>query len=283
MDLHDGEWLDRMYNNRALVPDHAQFFERWKRESEAARRSSECVLDVRYGPAAGETLDVFPAPRALAQTVVFIHGGYWRSLDKSDQSFLGPVFQEAGACVVIPNYDLCPAVTIPEITLQMCRALAWTWKHAPDYGGDPRQITVMGHSAGGHLAAMMLECDWPAFDPELPADVVSKALSISGLFDLEPMMHTPFLKDSLRLTAEDALRASPAFMPAPAAATLYAVVGGEESPEFQRQNQLIRERWGESVVEVCESLPGLHHFSMLDALAAPGHPLQQLALELLWR
>jgi arylformamidase len=121
---------------------------------------------------------------------------------------------------VLPNYDLCPAVTIPEITLQMVRAMAWTWKNAPTYGGDPRQITVIGHSAGGHLAAMMLACDWQRADPDLPVDVVMKAMSLSGLYDLEPVRHTPFLRDSLRLTDADALRASPAFLPAPEAATL---------------------------------------------------------------
>jgi arylformamidase len=280
---HDGPWLDRMYNNRERVPGHQAYFDRWRSASGQARRDNECVLDIAYGDTPGQTLDVFPAPRALAQTLVFIHGGWWRSLDKSDHSFLGPVFQEAGACVVIPNYDLCPAVTIPEITLQMVRALAWTWMHAPDYGGDPRRITVVGHSAGGHLATMMLACDWRAWNPELPGDVVTKALSISGLHDLEPIRHTPFLKESLRLTREDALRASPARLPAPSGATLYAVAGGDESPEFLRQNQLIREKWGPGCVEVAEALPGLDHFSIVDALALPGHPLQHLALELLWR
>lgn len=283
MNLNDGAWLDRMYNNRALVPDHERYFERWKRASEVARRGAECTLDIAYGDSPGEKLDVFPAPQARAGTLVFIHGGYWRSLDKGDFSFLGPVFQEAGACVVIPNYDLCPAVTIPQITLQMVRAVAWTWKHAPDFGGDPRRITVVGHSAGGHLAAMMLACDWRGFDPELPTDTVTKALSISGLYDLEPLMHTPFLQQSLRLTPEDALRASPAFLPAPAGATLFSVAGGDESPEFLRQNELIRRAWGEECVEVAEALPGLNHFSVMDALASPGHALQQLALELLWR
>jgi len=241
------------------------------------------VLDIPYGPTAGQTLDVFPAPRARAQTVVFIHGGYWRSLDKSDHSFIAPTFQEAGACVVLPNYDLCPAVTIPEITLQMVRAMAWTWKNAPTYGGDPRQITVIGHSAGGHLAAMMLTCDWQRADPDLPSDVVMKGMSLSGLYDLEPVGHTPFLRDSLRLTDADALRASPAFLPAPQAATLYAVAGAEESPEFIRQNRLIREAWGTGCVEVCEAMPGLNHFSILEALVQPGHAVQELALELTWR
>lgn len=282
MEEHDGDWHDRMYNNRALVPEHAQHFERWKRASQAARENSECILDVAYGEGAGDRVDVFPAPRARAQTVVFIHGGYWRSLDKSDHSFVAAPFQEAGACVMVPNYDLCPAVTIPQIVMQAARAVAWAWKHAPDYGGDPRQVTLMGHSAGGHLAAMLLECDWQALDPDLPSDVATKALSLSGLHDLHPIMRTPFLQGSLHLTPEDALRCSPALMPAPRGSTLYAVCGGDESPEFIRQNRLIRDAWGEEVVQVCEALPGLQHFSILEALATPGQ-LQQLALELMWR
>ncbi|HZY20728.1 MAG TPA: alpha/beta hydrolase [Ramlibacter sp.] len=283
MAKHDPVWLDRMYNNRALVPDHAQHFERWAEASAVARKWPEAVLDVPYGEGPGETLDVFPAEQARSPVVVFIHGGYWRSLDKNDHSFVAPAFNEAGACVVIPNYDLCPAVTIPDITLQMVKALSWTWKHAPDHGGDPRQITVIGHSAGGHLAAMMLACDWSRWDPELPSDVTRKALSISGLYELEPLRHTPFLQESLRLTAADALRASPARLPAPQAATLYTVAGADESAEFLRHNRLIREAWGEECVPVCEALPGLNHFSVLETLVDPGQPLHQLALELMAR
>ena len=282
MDRNDGEWLDRMYNNRALVPEYEEHFARWRRNSERVRREGECVLDVGYGPTPLQVLDVFPAPRPHAHTLVFIHGGYWRSLDKSDHSFVAPTFQEAGACVVVPNYDLCPAVTIPEIALQMVRALVWTWKNVATYGGDPRRITVVGHSAGGHLAAMLLACDWRRAHPDLPKDLVTKALSISGLHDLAPVGRTPFLRDSLRLTDADALRASPAFMPAPSG-TLYAVAGADESPEFLRQNTLIRESWGTRCVEVCDALPGLNHFSILEALAQPGHALQEMALELLER
>ena len=281
MEEHDGAWHDRMYNNRALVPGHAKHFEHWKQASLQARRDTECVLDVPYGEGANETLDVFPAARARSQTVVFIHGGYWRSLDKSDHSFVAAPFQEAGACVMVPNYDLCPAVTIPQIALQVARAVAWAWKHAPDYGGDPRMVTLMGHSAGGHLTAMLLACDWTALDPDLPGDVATKGLSLSGLHDLRPIARTPFLQQDLRLTDADALRCSPALMPAPQGSTLYAVCGADESPEFVRQNRLIRDAWGEEVVPVCEALPGLQHFSILEALAAPG-PLQELALELMW-
>ena len=283
MDLNDGAWLDRMYNNRALVPDHEEHFARWRRASERVRDEGECVLDVPYGPSPLQALDVFPAPRPHAHTVVFIHGGYWRSLDKADHSYVAPTFQESGACVVMPNYDLCPAVTIPEITMQMVRALMWTWKNVATYGGDPRRITVVGHSAGGHLAAMLLACEWRRVDPAMPKDLVTKALSISGLYDLVPVGRTPFLRDSLRLTEADAVRASPALLPAPEGATLFTVAGALESPEFLRQNTLIRQAWGGGCVEVCEEMPGLNHFNVLDALAQPGHVLQEMALDLVQR
>ena len=183
--------------------------------------------------------------------------------------------------MVLPNYALCPAVTIPEITLQMVKALAWTWRHIAQYGGDPSRITVAGHSAGGHLAAMLLACDWKAVAPDLPADLVKNALSISGLYELEPLMHTPFLQESLRLTPQDALRASPAYLPCPAKGQLYSVAGADESEEFLRQNALIEKAWGAKTVPVCEALPGLNHFSIVEAFAQPGHRLNGLGLQLL--
>jgi arylformamidase len=283
----DPAWLDRMYNNRALVPEHPAHFSRWSETSAQARSTQPCTLDISYGQGSAETLDVFPAAGtavsvpAGAPVMVFIHGGYWRSLDKADHSFVAPAFTGAGACVVIPNYDLCPAVTIPQITLQMVRALAWTWRHIAEYGGDPERITVAGHSAGGHLAAMLLACDWRAYANDLPPDLLKNALSISGLYDLEPMRHTPFLKDSLKLTPEQVRQASPALLPPPKQGTLYSVAGADESAEFLRQSLLIQQAWGDKTVPVCESLRGLNHFSVLEALTEPSHRLHQMALDLL--
>lgn len=285
MPRYDPEWLDRMYNNRALVPAHAAHFARWSRESAAVRQQARCLLDLPYGADAGETLDVFPGAAAHAPVLVFIHGGYWRSLDKSDHSFLAPAFTRTGVCVVMPNYALCPAVTIPEITLQMVRALAWTWRHIAEHGGDPGRITVAGHSAGGHLAAMVLTCAWRSWASDLPASLVKNALSISGVYDLAPLRLTPFLKDSLRLTPAQVKKASPAGLPRPKVVKrrgqLYSVAGGDESAEFLRQNQLIRDAWGSKAVPVCEALPGLNHFSVLEALVDPGHRLNALAFQLL--
>lgn len=276
----DPAWLDRMYNNRALVPEHAEYFRRWLEWSRDVPRTQQCVLDVRYGGGRNEHLDIFPAAQEKAPVLVFIHGGYWRSLDKREHSFVAPPFTRDGVCVVVPNYALCPEATIPEIVLQMVSAVSWTYRNIARHGGDPSRITVAGHSAGGHLAAMMLSCVWNVHGFDLPRHVVRNALSISGLYDLEPVMHTPFLRQSLRLTAPQALMASPAMLPAPDG-VLYTVAGALESEEFLRHNRLIQKAWGKKTVPVCETLPGLDHFSILEALADPSHRLYQLAMQLL--
>lgn len=281
MNLKDPAWLDSMYNNRSLVPDYATYFDNWVQASKAARSSQPCKLDVAYGTAPGEKLDVFAGAAKDAPVMVFIHGGYWRSLDKADHSFVAPAFTKSGACVVVVNYDLCPAVTIPGITMQMVRALAWVHRNIAQHGGNPKRITVVGHSAGGHLAAMMLACSWKAFAADLPADLVKGAMSISGLYDLEPLRHAPNVKDSLKLTPAQVRKASPALLPAPKHRTLYSVVGGIESAEFLRHNQLIQQAWGNKTVPVCEELPGLHHFSVVDALVQPSHRLHHLAQQLI--
>ena len=277
----DPAWLDRMYNNRALVPEHEAHFSRWRETSAQARGAQPCTLDLAFGASSGETLDVFPAAEPGAPVVVFIHGGYWRSLDKSEHSFVAPAFTSEGACVVIPNYDLCPLVTIPQITLQMVKALAWTYRNAARFGGDPKRITVVGHSAGGHLAAMLLTCLWPVHAKDLPANLVKNALSISGLYELESVMQTPFLKDSLRLTPAQVRQASPAWLPRPKNGVLYAIAGANESEEFLRHNALIEQAWGSQAVPVREALLGQNHFSIVEALIQPGHRLNDLALQLM--
>lgn len=284
MTSYDSDWLDRAYNNRALVPEHPAFLARWAEDSARTRTSERCTLDVPYGEGAGERLDIFPTDAPNAPVLVFFHGGFWRALDKSDHSCLAPPFTRQGVCVVLPNYALCPGteeepVTIPHIVRQAVRALAWVWRHIAEHGGDPARITVAGHSAGGHLAAMLAACDWAAAG--LPAVPLRNALSLSGLYELEPIRHTPHLQAVLRLTPEDAAMASPAWLPAPAGVELHAVVGADESLEFLRHNQLIASAWGRHAVPVCEVAPGLHHFSIVDAFAEPGHAVHRMATRLL--
>jgi arylformamidase len=280
----DSAWLDAQYNNRALVPDHAEYFRRWAEASALVRRQARAVLGLRYGAAPKSMLDVFPTDAvggAQAPVLVFIHGGYWRSLDKSDFSFVAPSFTADGAMVVVPNYDLCPAVSVEHIALQMTEALAWTVRHAAEHGGDPARIAVAGHSAGGHLVAMLLSCRWKEVAEDLPAAPLTGGLAISGLFDLEPLRHTTILQPDLKLTPASVARLSPAFFPRPKAGKLYTTVGLDESSEFLRQNTLIRDVWGPTAVPVCETLPGKHHFSVLESLVDPEGRLHELALRLL--
>jgi arylformamidase len=278
----DPAWLDTMYNPRLSVPDWPAQLSRWSRRSQQVRERQPWE-ERRYGPGPQEVLDLFPAQtgRGPAPVLVFLHGGYWRAMDKRDHSFLAPAFTRRGVCVVIPNYDLCPAVTVPDIVMQGVRSLAWTWRHIAAHGGDPTRIMVAGHSAGGHLAAMALACRWPSLEPDLPDALVRRGLSISGLHELGPLMRAPFLQETVRLTPEQVACASPARLPGPPGVRLECVVGGLESEEFHRQARLMQKGWGRSRVPVCESLPGLDHFSVLGTLGRPGSRLHQLAMALL--
>ena len=279
-------WYDSMYNNRALVPDFADHFARWQSASQAVRKQVVCTLDVAYGDGVNECLDIFPGHQPNAPVVVFIHGGYWRSLDKSDHSFVAPTLQAMGACVVIVNYALCPStqgqvVTVPDIALQMTRALAWTYQHIAAHGGDPRRITLAGHSAGGHLAAMLLATDWKQVNAKLPVHLVRKALSISGLYDLNSVRKAPFVQASLHLTPKQVRQTSPALWTSPRQRTLYTLVGADESAEFVRQNRLIHQTWGSRTVPVCEALEGCNHFSVLTELTRSGSRLNDLMRQLI--
>ncbi|CAN5906530.1 alpha/beta hydrolase [soil metagenome] len=277
-------WYDEQYNNRARIPGHPAILAHWAAASAEALATHTDMVEVAYGEDASERLDAFPARSsgntAGAPVLVYIHGGYWRALNKRDQSFIAPPLSQAGAMVVVPEHALCPAVTIDHIVKQMVQALAWTYRHAADYGGDPNRIVVAGHSAGGHLAAMLLACDWKAVAPNLPADLVKAALSVSGLYDLEPLRHAPFLAADIDLTEASARQLSPAFMPAPNG-SLVSIVGGDESEEFHRQAAMIETAWGQNTVIENETVPGRNHMDVLHELADSASTTHALALELL--
>jgi arylformamidase len=264
--------LSKLYNNRELVPDHPQYFARWAEGSQKARATMTCHLDLRYGDMPGETIDLFPSRRGDGSCMMFIHGGYWRSLDKRDFSFLAPAFVTGGISLAVVNYDLCPKVSMEEIVRQMLRASRWLWLHAEEYGMDQDRLYVSGHSAGGHLTAMLMTALWAVFDSRLP--------KISGVYDLRPIMSVDWLNVDLRLDAETALRLSPAFSPPATRAPVMTAVGGDESSEFLRQNALLGERW-RSAFAGDLTVKGANHFSVMDAMATERGELYQGARKLM--
>jgi arylformamidase len=260
---------DLLYNPRLVVDNYQQIFDRWHRDSEKARAQLDCYLDVPYGPTDSETLDVFPAQGKSRGLVLFIHGGYWRALDKKDFSFIAPALVREGITVAVPNYALCPAVQVEDIVMQIVQACVWMYRNGSNFGAPAGKVTVCGHSAGGHLAAMMLCCIWPQYSPDLPAKVVSAALSISGLYDLTEIVKVPSVNCDVRLTEKSALKVSPAFLPAATDAPFFTAVGSEENEGFHVQNRLIAKKWGRALrAEI--PCPGANHFTVLDQLCERG-------------
>jgi arylformamidase len=273
--------LNTQYNNRALVADSARILASWAERSAHVREAfgSGAQLDLRYGDGLNETVDVFPTDHVNAPVVIFIHGGYWRALDKSDHSFLAPALHLHGAHVVVPNYALCPAVRVGDIALQIVRLVLWVREQAPQWQADAKRIVLIGHSAGAHLAAMLLACDWKALGCKTPP--VGKALGLSGVYDLRPLVGLPLLLDDLRLTFPEAERLSPALWPAPKGMRFIAQAGGDESAEFRRQNRAIASAWGPAVVPVCDELAGFNHFTVLDSLVDEQGAAHKAVLRLL--
>lgn len=274
------DYCDREYNARASIPDAMRILASWGERGAATRRQRAGLLDVPYGESAAERLDLFPTPREGSPLLVYIHGGYWRTLDKSDFSWVAPPFVDHGVAVAVPNYGLAPATPIEEIVRQMLRAIAWLYRKADDLGFDPKRIYVSGHSAGGHLTAMMMAALWSRYSDGLPQDLVKGALAVSGVFDLEPLVHAPFVNVDLHLDLERASALSPARMMPATKAPIYTAVGGDESSEFKRQSALLAKRWAKNVVRDVP-MAGFNHLTVAQEIANPASPLFDAALELI--
>jgi len=252
------------YNNRARVPEHPLLITGWARDA-AAYRERHAPRSIPYGPGARNMIDFF-AGADKSPIVVFIHGGYWQAFDGSFFSHLAGGLNAHGVSVAIPSYDLCPDVTIDQIIQQMRTAMR-------ELARLGRPLVISGHSAGGHLAACMLATDWPAFDASLPPDLVRAAYSISGLFDLGPMLKT-YINNAMRLDQATARNASPMFWTAPRRGSLDAVVGGNESAEYFRQSQSIVDVWGAAGLATrFTAIPDTNHFTVIAPLADPNSPM----------
>lgn len=278
---YDRAALDQQYDARATVADIEPTLRRYAEGSAAARATLPCVLDVAYGPRADETLDIFPAASAAAgpdaPVFVFVHGGYWRLLSKDDSAFMAPTFTRAGATVVAINYTLAPAATLDRIVDQCRRALAWTHRHISAHGGDPRRIHVCGSSAGGHLVGMLLAGGWHT-DYGVPDDVVRGATVLSGLFELEPLVHTK-VNGWMHMTPQDAQRNSPVSHLPRIGCPLIVSYGQNETDEFVRQSsEYLGAWWARGFPGAYVPMPGTNHFDIILHLNEAASPLTQAVL-----
>ena len=263
------------YNNRRRVPEHTDIMARWAEQSARVRSALHGELDLPYGSGPRHQFDLFrpSGDSADAPLVVYIHGGYWQRGDRADYSFAAEALVGKGAAVALPSYTLCPEATIAQITDEMRQFLVALWRRTN------RRPVVVGHSAGGHLAAALMATDWSKHGA--PADLVRAAYAISGVFELEPLIPTS-LNEALRLTPESAREASPIlWQPPPPDRTFVAAVGGAESPEFLRQSLDITARWSAAGVKAeCVVVPNANHFTVVDELTLPESAMVQRVLQL---
>ena len=226
--------LDLQYDMRRRCPHFAETFAAMEVHNKRVVDIYECQLDVPFGKTNGEKLDIWPG-RGNSPILLFIHGGYWKAFDKDMFRFVAERFVEAGACVVLNNYDLCPSVTMDDITQQNRMALQWIYRNASAIGGDAGRIHVTGHSAGGHLTAMLMATKWA--DYGLPFDVINGAVPVSGLFDLEPL-RVSYLNADLHMSEEVCRRNSPIHLLPDWMPPTTIAVGGGETDEFKRQSRI---------------------------------------------
>jgi len=259
--LDDAE-LEAHYNPRVAAPDFAATLDRLHAASAAARDRFRCVLDVPFGAHPLQTLDLVLPERPTGAVHVFLHGGYWRALDKADHTAVAVPMAEAGAIVALPNYRLCPAVRLSEVVADALSGTAEAVRAAAAHGGDPGRVTVSGHSAGAHLAAFVLAEDWARRD--LPADLAKGAVLVSGIFDPAPVPRLA-VNAEIGLSEEDARRWTALAAPPRGTPEVLVAVGAREPEGWIDQSRLWHRTFGGRWLEV----PGADHFTVALDMADP--------------
>jgi len=273
------EAIERGYNNRAAVPEHQQWFDQFLARSESAKEALRPSIDIRYGSGPKETLDLYLPATPARGTLMFIHGGWWRSLDKSDHGFVAPAFVAAGFAVAVVNYDLCPGVPIATIVEQCRHAVLWVMRDGPSRGA-PTPLVIGGHSAGGHLTAMMYTTNWRGRG--LSQTPFAGGFSLSGVHDLGPLVQFSHNVD-FRLDDAEARRLSPIDRAPLTDAPLLLAVGADETSEFLRQTDLLWDAWPQNHpagVTAPLRIANRHHYSVVLDYTDPASALTQATLAL---
>jgi len=270
--------LDAQYNQSTLVPDISRYRDRWQAESARVRDTLPCQLSVPYGSGANETLDIFPvASGEPAPVMMHIHGGAWRSLSKESVSFPAERFSAAGGIWVAVDFDLVPSVSLDEQVRQNRAALAWLWRNAASFGGDPDRLYICGHSSGGHVGGCLVQDGWRA-DFGLPEDVIKGAVLVSGMYDLEPVRLSA-RNDYVHLD-DDAVRRLSFLHNIPDRLPPLSLFWGEgELDEFRRQSRHCAETlWAMDREVEAVRVNGANHFDLSFGFADPDHPILRSCL-----
>lgn len=269
--------LDLQYNNRFHVPDFEDYLQRWESLSRLAEKKHKVIKDIAYGNNPRECLDVFPSTIPGSKTLVFIHGGYWQRFDKSNFHFIAGAFAKYGITTALINYPLAPDVSIDQIVKSSRKAIDWLSINIEQLNGNPDQIYIAGHSAGAHLAAMMMTKEVEQSN----LSFIKGICAISGLFDLIPIQLSN-INEVLQMDKEIAIRNSPVFKEPVEICPLQIAVGGAETNEFLDQSRELNNKWKNktSSVKLLE-IPGLNHFSILDSIVDKESLLHQSIIKLM--
>lgn len=263
------------------VPGYPEYFNRWKLLSGSTGKKLTVIKSVPYGHLPRENLDLYPSARPQSKTLVFIHGGYWHMFDKSLFHFIANSFHAYGVTTVLLGYPLSPDANMDQIVLSCRSAIRWLYKNVSAYRGDPHQMYVAGHSAGGHLAAMVMATEWKVFDPNLSAGPLQGMCAVSGLFNLVPI-HLSYINQVLQMDQETALRNSPIWLEPFHTCPVLLAVGEAETNEYKDQSQELLTRWNTMGIDLrFLQLPGENHFSMAEKIADPLSALHQALRQLM--
>jgi arylformamidase len=255
--------LDAEYDNQRTVLDYGAVIREWEEASAAARAACSVQSDLVYGSHPRAKLDFYPA--SGDGCIIFFHGGFWRSFDKTGITFLAPAFTAAGISIALPNYPLAPNDDMETIVRHACMAVDWVVDRASDLQLDGSKLWVGGHSAGAHLAMM-------AAVASKAKDKIAGWCAVSGIYDLAPIQLS-YLNQSLNLSEADVASFSPIRSGARRAG-LIAAVGSRETREFRRQTEAFVEHCSGRGAEVeYHVLPETDHYEAVRSLGRPGNAL----------
>ncbi len=275
---YDQAGLDRQYDQRVWAANAVEVIRRYGENSDRVRAALGEPTAFSYGPSPAETLDLYPTAAPNAPVHVFIHGGAWRTQSKRDSAFPAETFVRAGAHYIALDFALLPTVTMTEMVDQVRRGVAWVYRNAPTFGGDPARIHISGHSSGGHLAGCVAVTDWDVYG--LPQDVVKSTICASGMYDLQAVRLSA-RNEYVRLTPETEHAFSPIRHLRHLHAPVFVAYGGLESDEFKRHSREFATALGSHLSAPLAEYKEMNHFEVADTLADPKARLGRVALDFL--